>query len=172
MSLSRYHVLAGYNRWANERLYSAAAELTDAQYRADRGAFFGSVHGTLNHLLVADRIWMHRFTGAGAVAPLDTILFERLEDLRTARAEEDMRIIAFAEGLEEAALARTIAYANSSGQHFSQPLDTALDHFFNHQTHHRGQAHALLSHFLGNAATPSLDLIGFQRLPGGLAHVG
>lgn len=169
MSLSRYHMLAGYNRWANQRLYDAAAELDDTRYREDRGAFFRSVHGTLNHLVVADRVWMRRFTGIGEVSPLDAILFQRLEDLRAAREAEDGRIIAFVAGLDEAGLARVIEYSNNSGRRFSQPVDSALDHFFNHQTHHRGQAHALLSHFLGNAATPSLDLIGFQRLPGGVA---
>jgi uncharacterized damage-inducible protein DinB len=168
---SRYQMFAGYNAWCNERLYDAAALVPDAEYRADRGAFFKSLHGTLNHILVADRIWMRRFTGVGDVSPLDTILFERLEDLRAEREAEDGRIIAFVEALDEAGLARMIEYSNSSGRRFSQPVDTALDHFFNHQAHHRGQAHALLSHFLGNAATPSLDLIGYQRLPGGVATV-
>ncbi len=79
----RYRMFAGYNAWANERLYAAAAKLTDAEYRADRGAFFKSVHGTLNHLLVGDRIWMQRFTGQGeAPARLDTILFDDLASLR------------------------------------------------------------------------------------------
>ncbi len=62
---SRYHMFAGYNAWCNERLYDAAATVPDADYRANRGAFFKSLHGTLNHLLVGDRIWMKRFTGAG-----------------------------------------------------------------------------------------------------------
>ena len=80
-------MLAGYNAWANERVYDAAEGLSDADYRADRGAFFKSVHGTLNHLLVADRIWMRRFTGEGdAPNRLDAILFERLDELRAARA--------------------------------------------------------------------------------------
>jgi uncharacterized damage-inducible protein DinB len=169
MFLDRYRTLAGYNRWANERLYDAAAGLEEAQYRMDRGAFFGSVHGTLNHLLVADRIWMRRFTGVGEVFPLDAIVCDRLDDLRAARTAEDARIVTFIERLDDEGLTRAIAYSNSAGRQFRQPLDSALDHFFNHQTHHRGQAHALLSHFLGNAATPSLDLIAFQRLPGGVA---
>jgi len=72
---SRYQMFAGYNAWCNERLYDAAAQVPDADYRADRGAFFKSLHGTLNHLLVGDRIWMRRFTGAGEQPPsLDTIL--------------------------------------------------------------------------------------------------
>ena len=65
--LARYQMFAGYNTWCNERLYDAAAQVPDADYRANRGAFFKSLHGTLNHLLVGDRIWMRRFTGRGDV---------------------------------------------------------------------------------------------------------
>jgi len=160
-------MFAYYNRWANERLYEAAARLDGDEYRADRGAFFGSVHRTLNHLLVADRIWMRRFTGTGEVAPsLDAVLFAELEPLRAARAAEDTRIIAYIESLDEGALALPISYANSAGQRFEQPLAGALDHFFNHQTHHRGQAHALLTGLRGREGAPSLDLIVFQRASG------
>jgi len=88
-------MLAGYNAWANRRLYDAAAELDDADYRADHGAFFSSVHGTLNHLLVGDRIWMHRFTGEGpSLTKLDAILYEDFAELRAAREAEDDRIAA------------------------------------------------------------------------------
>jgi uncharacterized damage-inducible protein DinB len=77
--LARYTMFAGYNAWCNERLYDATARIDDADYRADRGAFFKSLHGTLNHLLVGDRIWRRRFTGQGEVPPsLDAILYEIL----------------------------------------------------------------------------------------------
>ncbi|MDR6951898.1 putative damage-inducible protein DinB [Ancylobacter sp. 3268] len=159
-----YSKLANYNSWANRRIYQAASQLNSLQYTQDRGAFFGSVRGTLNHLLVADRIWMKRFTGFGeAPSRLDTLLFEDLPALSQARVAEDVRIETFVAALDGPALAAEIRYTNSSGTSFVQPLDSALDHFFNHQTHHRGQAHALLSYFLGKAATPSLDLIAFQR---------
>ncbi|GAB4065856.1 damage-inducible protein DinB [Ancylobacter sonchi] len=164
MTAKRYLSLSLYNAWANQRIYQAAARLSPLQFREDRGTFFHSVHGTLNHLLVTDRIWMKRFTGLGEIAArLDAILFEDLDTLERARLDEDARIITFATALDEQALAADIRYANSSGASFTQPLDTVLDHFFNHQTHHRGQVHALLSHFLGNAGTPSLDLVAFQR---------
>lgn len=89
----RYLMFAGYNAWANRRLYDAAAELSDAEYRADRGAFFKSMHGTLNHMLTADWVWMHRFTGEGPSPDrLDTIQHEQLADLRVAREAEDRRI--------------------------------------------------------------------------------
>jgi uncharacterized damage-inducible protein DinB len=158
-----FAMMAGYNAWSNERLYDVAAQLSDADYHADRGAFFKSVHGTLNHLLVADRIWMKRFTGEGeAPNRLDAILFERFEDLRTARRTEDERIVAYIDTLSEADLAGSIRYRTIvNATNIEQPLTPALMHFFNHQTHHRGQVHCLLTG-LGLDA-PSLDLILFQR---------
>jgi uncharacterized damage-inducible protein DinB len=153
-----------YNAWANGRLYDAAAQLTREQYRADRGAFFKSVHGTLNHLLVTDRLWMRRFTGTGeAPDRLDAILFETLDELRAAREAEDRRIVDFVDGLDDGRIAATIRYRRvSSPDEFEQELAPALAHWFNHQTHHRGQVHALLTGLVGQA--PELDLLYFQRL--------
>lgn len=161
--LRPYPMLAAYNAWANRRLYAAASDLTPDQYRADRGAFFKSVHGTLNHLLAADRIWMKRFTGDGdAPDRLDAILFEELDPLRSAREAEDARILRYVEGLSEADLAGTISYRRvSAPESFVQPLAPALDHVFNHQTHHRGQVHCLLTGLTGSAT--ALDLLFFQR---------
>lgn len=165
---SRYQMFAGYNRWCNEGLYEAVAKVPDAEYRKDRGAFFRSLHGTLNHLLVGDRIWMRRFTGAGEVPPsLDAILYEDFEALRAARQSEDVRIVRYVDRLSETDLAGTLRYRTFvRPQTIEQPLAPALDHFFNHQAHHRGQAHALLSAILGNDTTPSFDLIIFQRQTG------
>jgi uncharacterized damage-inducible protein DinB len=159
-------MLAAYNGWANGLLYAAAARLPDADYRADRGAFFKSVHGTLNHLLVADRIWMRRFTGAGeAPNRLDAILFDDLGSLRAAREAEDERIGSYVGGLSEKQLAGVIRYRTiTNPADIEQPLLPALLHFFNHQTHHRGQVHCLLTGLAGEA--PSLDMILFQRQTG------
>src|ERR1700720_511544 len=107
----RYACLAAYNSWANSRLYEAAGALADRDYRADRGAFFKSLHGTLNHLLVGDRIWMRRFTGEGeAPARLDAVLFEDFAELRKARVVEDRRIESYIHGLDERALSGTFTY--------------------------------------------------------------
>lgn len=161
---SHYATFARYNQWANRRLYDAAALLSDAEYRADTGAYFKSMHGTLNHLLTTDRIWMRRFTGTGeAPERLDTILHERLNDLAAARRAEDRRIVTWMDGLGEDALAGVIRYRRvSTPEEFVQPLMPALDHWFNHQTHHRGQAHMVLTS-LGKSA-PEFDLLYFQRL--------
>ena len=116
---SRYTMFAGYNVWCNERLYDAAATVSDADYRADRGAFFKSLHGTLNHLLLGDRIWMHRFTGEGELPKsLDAILYDDFAVLRAARRVMDAGISRYIDGLSEADLSRTIRYRT-----FSNPAD-------------------------------------------------
>jgi uncharacterized damage-inducible protein DinB len=162
---AHYRMFGHYNAWANGRLYDAVSRLTDEQYRADRGAFFKSVHGTLNHLLVTDRVWMHRFTGEGeAPNRLDAILFETFDELRAAREAEDRRIVDYVDGLDDARIAGTIKYRRvSTPEQFEQELAPALAHWFNHQTHHRGQVHALLTGLVGQA--PELDLLFYQRLP-------
>lgn len=160
----RYTSFAGYNEWANRRVFEAAAGMSDAQYRVDAGAFFKSMHGTLNHLLATDRIWMKRFTGSGeAPDRLDAILHDDFLALRMAREAEDRRIVDWIGGLDQAALDGVIRYRRvSSPDAFEQPLRPALDHWFNHQTHHRGQAHMILTR-LGRTA-PELDLLYYQRL--------
>lgn len=161
-----FSMLAGYNAWANRRLYDAAAALPDTDYRADLGAFFGSLHRTMNHILSGDRIWMKRFTGTGeAPTVLDAVLYDDLGDLRAAREAEDARILAWVAGLDAAALAGRFRYRTIvAPQELEQPLAPALVHFFNHQTHHRGQCHALLTRLAGDA--PSFDLILYQRETG------
>lgn len=162
----QFEMLAAYNAWVNERLYDAVAKLADHDYRADLGAFFGSLHGTLNHLLVGDRVWMHRLTGeAQSPAQLDEILYDDFATLRAERRAEDARIIAYIDGLSEERLSGTIRYRTiRAPAEIEQVLGSLLIHFFNHQTHHRGQAHCLLTRLTGEA--PSFDLIVFQRQTG------
>lgn len=155
--------MAEYNAWANRRLYDAAATVSDVQYRRSVGVFFGSLHGTLNHLLATDRIWMRRLTGEGeAPTRLDAILFEQLSALRVAREAEDARIRAYVAGLSAAELDAEFDYATTSGKPQRQPRWEALVHLFNHQTHHRGHAHAALTS-LGVVEPPVLDLLAMQR---------
>jgi uncharacterized damage-inducible protein DinB len=160
---SRFEQLAAYNLWANARLYEAALALDEKDYRRDVGAFFKSLHGTLNHLLVADRIWMRRLTSEGeAPDRVDAILHDDRRQLAAARADEDERIARFVSSLDEAALAGTFQYATTSGKPFEQGRADVLSHLFNHQTHHRGQAHTILSICTGKEP-PSLDLLQMQR---------
>ncbi len=162
----QFITLAAYNRWANDRLFAAAAALSPQQFTEDRGVFFRSMCGTLNHLLCADRIWLRRFTGAGdAPDRLDAVLFATFEPLRAAREAEDARLEAYVAALSEADLGATLRYSP-----ITQPgviegrLGPTLLHVFNHQTHHRGQAHAILTGF--EMAGPSTDLVAFLREAG------
>jgi len=153
---------ATYNKWANARLYEAALALTEAEYRRDVGAFFKSMHGTLNHLLLTDRLWLKRLTGEGSHPNrLDAIIHEGRRDLAMARAEEDDRIIGYIAGLDEAALQAKQPYQNSSGKAFEDRRSDILVHLFNHQTHHRGQAHAIVS--ICGRQPPPLDLLAMER---------
>lgn len=156
-------MFAAYNAWANGCIYEAAAALTPDEYARDTGAFFGSMLGTLNHLLAADRIWMKRFTGQGdAPKTLDAILFPALPALKVARRDEDRRIVEWVYSLEDEDFAGRFTYVTATDMRtISQRLAPALDHFFNHQTHHRGQAHMILTS-LGKPSV-TLDLIYFQR---------
>ncbi|HEY0185023.1 MAG TPA: DinB family protein [Rhodopila sp.] len=161
MLKAHFDQLAAYNRWANRRIYNDAASLTDAVRKSAAGLFFGSVHGTLNHLLVADYIWMRRFTGDGPqLERLNQILHDDFAELRAAREREDDRIFDFVSRLTD--YDQEIAYQNSSGKTFRQAIGPALTHFFNHQTHHRGQVHAGLT-IAGIREPASLDLLGLQR---------
>ena len=165
---AHWTMLAAYNAWANARLYDAVAALPAGSFEAEGGAFFGSLRGTLNHLLVTDRIWMKRFTGVGdAPDRLDAILFEALEPLRAARAAGDRRIVEWVEALTEQDLAGVFRYRRvTTPDLIEQPRAEALAHLFNHQTHHRGQAHALVTRFGGAGAGPVLDLLAWQRRAG------
>jgi uncharacterized damage-inducible protein DinB len=162
MKLDHFRGFARYNQWANRRLYAACASLPEAEYMKPRASFFGSLHATLNHILVGDRIWMGRLTGHDpGIASLDQILYAELAGLRVAREAEDAQIIAFVDGLDEPTFNTTLRYKSMSGKPQATPVRWVLAHLFNHQTHHRGQAHALLSQTA--VAPPELDLIYYLR---------
>ena len=155
--VSHYRQLGRYNFIANQRLYAACAALDDSEYREQRAGSFGSIHALLNHILLGDRIWMSRFEGGGEhTPPLATILYDSFPDLREAREREDARINGFFDSAPADFFSRTLKYVNSKGQPYSEPAMIAAAHLFNHQTHHRGQVHVMLSQTA--VAPPSLDL--------------
>lgn len=139
-------LLARYNRWINERLYALAADMPDAQRKEDRGAFFGSIHRTLNHILWGDRIWLGRFTGEPChVPPYGTDMYEDFATLRAERDATDTRILAWAGALDAAWLETTLEYrAASDGKLRAVPAWVVAAHLFQHATHHRGQVTTLL----------------------------
>ena len=158
-----FQEFAAYNQWVNARMYDEAAALPDEARKRDIGLFFRSLHGTLNHLVVADRIWLRRMTGEGPDPKrLNEIPYEDFAELRAAREAEDVRIIRYVDSLTEDAIAGALEYRTTSGKPHTQHLRAVLAHFFNHQTHHRGQVHAALT-ILGVPEPQSFDLLGFQR---------
>lgn len=160
---SHFVMMADYNAWANGRLYGMARQLPDEQYRRDVGAYFKSVHGTLNHILVADLIWMRRLTGVGdPPRSLNAIVFDDLPSLSTARQQLDQRIIAYVDSLSDAQLEETWDYRTLDGALQRQRRRETLAHVFNHHAHHRGQAHAILT-VLGVREPDGLDLLLRQR---------
>ncbi len=153
-----FELMARYNQWMNTRLYTAAADLDEAELRADRGAFFGSILATLAHILAADTHWLKRFAAAmPGLASLDYvramplpalvrgITFPDFAKLRAEREAMDAAIIAFIDEATDALYAQPLSYANSAGESHTKPSGLVLRHVFNHQTHHRGQVTTLFS---------------------------
>lgn len=161
-----FQMLAAYNSWANAVLYDAAGQLDAEELNRNLGGFFGSLFGTMSHILVADRIWLHRFTGQGpSYGALDARPYDTLADLVAARVAEDERIVAWIDGLSDDQLQATITYTPVTNPvPVSQKLAPVLSHLFNHQTHHRGQCHMTLT-ALGKPSL-ALDLIYFLRQEG------
>jgi len=167
---------ARYNRWMNDKLYGLAATLSDEARKRDRGAFFKSIHGTFNHLLLADRVWLARFRGEtvsnGFMGPfgirsLDQELYVDFEELRRERALTDEALAGFVSGLTSDELAAPLVYLRG-GKRLESPLWWAIAHLFNHQTHHRGQITTLLTQ---HGCDPGVtDLFAMLREEAARAH--
>ncbi|NKB51289.1 MAG: damage-inducible protein DinB [Rhizobiaceae bacterium] len=160
--IDHFIMFATYNRWANQRLYDAAQKLTNEQYLADCEVAFSSMQGTLNHILVGDTAWMSRFQQVpNPIKSLEAVLYADFDDLWTARQQMDARIIDYVDGLDETILSSDFSYTPVlNPEKITQKLAPTLAHLFNHQTHHRGQAHAILTRLTGEA--PPLDLIYYM----------
>ena len=155
---ANFILLSDYNTWMNTKLYDAAATLSPEALAAERGAFFGSILGTLNHLVVSDTIWLKRFAAHQATsntlhgvrelpAPtaLNQLLFTDFDLLRAHRKWLDATIQAWVAGLTADDLTQTLTYTNTRGEAKAKNLSSLIVHFFNHQTHHRGQVTTLLT---------------------------
>jgi len=160
-AMTHFPLMARFNAWANTRVYDSVARLPDAAYRADRKAFFGSIHRTLNHLLLVDRLWSARIVEADSgIRSLETILYDDFAALRAARSEEDRRLIGLVDGLSEKDLRKPIPYRRIIGDGMEEVrAGHILLTLFNHQTHHRGQVHVLLTQT--DVVPPPLDVIYF-----------
>ncbi|RBP78053.1 damage-inducible protein DinB [Marinomonas rhizomae] len=151
-------LMSSYNQWMNQAIYKAVGELSYAELVEDKGAFFGSVLGTLNHNIAADIIWLKRFADhftelssldlvrtIARPAALNIQLFDDLLLLQRQRFELDLLIITMMKEVTDEMLASALVYKNMKGIEHSQRFGFTLQHFFNHQTHHRGQITTLLS---------------------------
>ncbi|MBS98337.1 MAG: damage-inducible protein DinB [Oceanospirillaceae bacterium] len=154
---SHFELLASYNQWMNNKVYEAASRLSEAELARDRGAFFSSILGTLNHLVVGDTLWLKRFaTLPGCEAALrevaelpdpeslNQVVFSDLEALLERRVWLDEQIVRWIGRLSEQDLTQVLGYHNTKGVRSDKRLSSLLLHFFNHQTHHRGQVSTLL----------------------------
>jgi uncharacterized damage-inducible protein DinB len=155
-------ILAAYHAWAFGVLYAALRSLDDAAYRADCGLFFRSIHRTLNHLLLADRVWFGRVVGEPYVVPgLDHEIETDRQRLERAIHEAAARWSVWLAARDASELEAVLAYVNFAGARFEQPLGLLLLHVFNHGTHHRGQISAAVSRL--GLTVPEMDLILYLR---------
>lgn len=181
MLIGHYQTMARYNAWMNGRIYQSVEDLSDAVRKENPGAFFGSIHGTLNHILLGDLIWLQRFAStdwgapalqdlsfepAHAITGLDMEPYENFDQLRTERSTIDAAIITWvASDLTDEILSQDLVYWNIlRKREQTLPMATCVSHFFNHQTHHRGQITTLLAQL---DIDPGLtDMIAMPAEPG------
>lgn len=165
MITSEYvQMMAGYNRWQNTSLYDAADGLSDAARREDRGAFFGSIHATLNHILWGDQIWMQRFADTAKPAvpgiPESVKMIDNWDELKRERFAFDEVIIEWSAGVETGWFDGDLSwFSGAMDRDVVKPKAMLVTHMFNHQTHHRGQVHAMLT---AAGAKPGDSDIPFQ----------
>lgn len=140
-------LMADHNRWMNEKLYAVCAGIPDEARKRDLGAFFRSIHGTLNHLLLVDRLWLGRITSKPfPIRSLDQELYADFETLKYEREITDGVIAALVAELQPAHLAEPLTYTSFvKKESVTLPLGLILTHLFHHQTHHRGQITTLIS---------------------------
>ncbi len=149
ISVEHARTMARYNEWQNRSIYAAADTLSDAERRMERGSFFGSIHRTLSHLMWGDLMWFSRFIGNEqrlATIKESPGLFADWDDLKRRRTTFDQELIDWADRLDQSWLYGNLTwYSGATQQERVKPQWFLLTHFYNHQTHHRGQVHAMLT---------------------------
>ena len=155
--------MARYNRWQNENLYGVADALSEDERRKERGAWFGSIHKTLSHILWGDQTWMGRFTDwppPGVGIPDSVDLFPDWSTLKSGRQDFDQKIIGWADHVDDAWLAADQTfYSGSTKRDWTRPRWMLVTHMFNHQTHHRGQVHSMLTQAGGRPSDTDLTFL-------------
>ncbi len=164
ISTGYVQAMADYNRWQNENLYGTADRLSEAARKEPRGAFFGSIHATLNHLLWADQVWMSRLVGTpkpkAAGIPQSLGMYDSWDELKRERAAFDQLIVDWAERLDPAWLGGDVTWhSGATGREMTKARWLLVTHMFNHQTHHRGQVHCMLTQA---GVTPGMTDLAFR----------
>ncbi len=156
---------ARYNSWANNRIYNALSRIDDASRKENRRAFFGSIHNTMNHILLADLIYRERLEKKPTTyGRLDEVLYDDFGELETAHRENDEWYVGYCERMDPAELDGTLSFkavGMDGDEFFSLPLRMCLSNLFQHQIHHRGQVHHMISHAGENP--PPVDIVKFGR---------
>jgi len=169
--MDHFPMMARFNGWVNEKIYAEVAKLDDATYRGDSGLFFGSLHATLNHIMVVDRLWTGRVEGIDrGVKSLNQILHEDFASLQKARREEDARLVQLMDRLTPAELQGTVRYSTADRTRTMEARRwDMLAGMFNHQTHHRGQIYSVL--LQRGQKLPDIDLIYYLAETGQARYV-
>ena len=161
-AITNFQLLSNFNTWANAKIFSSCKRLDDTEYKKDRGAFFSSIHGTLNHLLVVDKAYISRIKGKDhGLKSLDQILYEKLFQLEEARIKEDKRLVDLVNNLSEESIHKEITYKGFETGNTTYTINILLITLFNHQTHHRGQIHNMLSQ--AGIKVPQIDIPDFVK---------
>ncbi|MDE0114184.1 MAG: hypothetical protein OXN84_18090 [Albidovulum sp.] len=156
---------ARYNAWANNRIYNALSRIDDSSRKKNRKAFFGSIHNTMNHILLADLIYRERLEKKPTTyTRLDEVLYDDFDELVSAHRENDKWYVGFCEDMDPAELEGPLSFkavGMDSDEYFSLPLRLCLSNLFQHQIHHRGQVHHMISHAGENP--PPVDIVKYGR---------
>ena len=157
-------LLANYNTWVNTQIFKLCGQLSDSDYRLDRGVFFGSIHHTLNHLLLVDMLWLARLKREPIehIHSLDQVLYDDFETLTRVRQQYDQKLIDYVESLKDDDLETSVPYTRMTGQQGQGEIQQTLLTLFNHQTHHRGQIHAMLTQSgIDRHDMPGIDIVDY-----------
>ena len=161
-TITNFQLLANFNTWTNTKIFSSCKKLDDTEYKKDRKAFFSSIHGTLNHLLVVDGAYISRIEGKNHdLKSLDQILYENLFQLEEARIKEDKRLVDLVNNLSKESINKEITYKGFETGNQTYTINLVLITLFNHQTHHRGQIHNMLSQ--AGIKPPQIDIPDFLK---------
>ena len=158
--ITNFQLLANFNKWANEKILNSCKKLKEIEYKKNRKSFFSSIHGTLNHLLVVDRAYIARIEEKDhGLKSLDQILYENLFQLEEARIKEDKHLVDLVNSLSEESIHKEITYKGFETGNTTYTINLILITLFNHQTHHRGQVHNMLSQ--AGIQPPQIDIPDF-----------